>query len=132
MKKIIIGIVVLAVLGLGYFLLTGNKPSYESNQIAPEPQAASSPTESPKSASHSMNIQGFAFSQPSLTAKKGDMMTWINKDSAPHTVTWDNGGLASSGTLKQGESFSFTFNAVGTFSYRCAFHPSMKGKIIVE
>ncbi len=134
MKKIIIGIGILVAFGIGYFLFMGNKPSYKSNQIAPEPRAASSPTESSKQAtpaSHSINIQNFAFSQASLTVKKGDTIVWTNKDSAPHTVTWDNGGQ-SSGTLKKGDGYDFIFDTAGTFSYYCAFHPSMKGKIIVE
>ena len=61
--------------------------------------------------------------------KKGDTVVWTNKDSAPHTVT---GGSLNSGTLSGGQTYSFTFNAAGTVSYACSFHPSMTGKVVVQ
>ena len=64
-----------------------------------------------------------------MSIKKGDMVVWTNKDSAPHTVTGD--GL-NSGTLSGGQTYSFAFNTAGTFSYKCNFHPSMTGKVIVQ
>lgn len=143
MKKILIVVGVLAILVAGYLLFVKNKSSdmqmeMPVNQNQPSEPKTTPPVTapSPKPAqtlptTHAVTIQDFAFSPSSLTIKKGDKMTWTNKDSAPHTVTWDNGGQ-SSGTLKTGESYSFTFNTAGTFSYHCAFHPSMHGKIIVE
>lgn len=79
----------------------------------------------------SVSIQGFAFSSSALTVKKGAKVTWTNMDAAPHTVTADNGAFGSA-TLSQGQSFSFTFNTAGSFSYHCAIHPMMKGVVSVE
>lgn len=42
-----------------------------------------------------------------------------------------SGGGFDSGNLESGRSFSFTFTDVGTFTYHCNIHSSMKGKIIV-
>lgn len=75
-------------------------------------------------------IENFAFGPALLTVKKGAMVTWTNKDSAPHTVTSDGGTFASN-TLANGQSFSFTFNQAGTFSYYCAVHPSMTATVVV-
>ncbi|MBM2825457.1 MAG: LigC protein [Dehalococcoidales bacterium] len=75
-------------------------------------------------------IAGFAFTPATLKVAVGTTVTWRNNDSAPHTVTaLDN--LFNSGTLSSGASFSYTFQQSGTFQYRCNFHPSMVGSVVV-
>ncbi|VVB57167.1 Plastocyanin [uncultured archaeon] len=61
---------------------------------------------------------------------KGAAVTWTNEDSAPHTITSSTGAF-DSGTLQQGQSFSFKFDTPGTYEYHCAIHSRMKGKITV-
>ncbi|MDD5396458.1 MAG: cupredoxin domain-containing protein [Candidatus Moranbacteria bacterium] len=78
---------------------------------------------------NAVNIQNFAFSPATLTVKKGATVTWTNNDSAPHQI---KSATFNSSVLSKGQSFSFTFNSVGTFDYSCAIHPMMTGKIIVE
>lgn len=78
-----------------------------------------------------VNISGFAFSPSAVTIKKGTKVTWINKDTAPHTVTSLSGSTLNSPTLTTGKSFSFTFNTLGTFDYQCNFHTSMTGSVTV-
>ena len=77
-----------------------------------------------------IEIKGFAFTPQTATVKVGTQITWTNKDSAPHTVTADDRSF-DSGTLNQGESFTFQFATPGTFSYICTLHPSMQATIIV-
>jgi len=74
---------------------------------------------------------------PSLiTAKQGQKITWLNGDSAFHSVTsgsYDEPTeMFDSGYLDPGESFSISFEETGTFDYFCTLHPWMKGKVIVE
>ena len=102
----------------------------ENNQTASSTAA--------NSAGNNIMIKDFAFSPAVLTIKKGDTVTWINEDSAPHKVASDPypahtdlPGLVS-GALAQGDSYSFTFSQTGTFGYHCHLHPSMTGKVIVE
>ncbi len=76
-----------------------------------------------------INISNFAFSPSTLTVNKGDTVTWVNLDGVAHTVV---GSSIDSGTLATGQSYSFTFNESGTFSYYCSIHPSMQGKVIVQ
>lgn len=95
----------------------------------PTPYPTPAPTPAPASVTHKVSIQGFAFGPASQSVKKGDTVVWTNQDSAPHTVT-GTGGLNSS-TLSAGQSYSFTFSSVGTFTYHCNFHPSMTGSITV-
>ncbi|HEY4518571.1 MAG TPA: cupredoxin family copper-binding protein [Candidatus Paceibacterota bacterium] len=84
-----------------------------------------------KPTAHTVNISGFAFASASLQIKKGDSVIWVNQDSAPHTAT----AVASTfdtGTLSNGQSSAAVkFSSAGTYSYICAFHPSMKGTITV-
>jgi plastocyanin len=75
-------------------------------------------------------FSSFAFSPKAITVHVGDTVRWVNKSSASegHTVTGD--GL-DSGTLHQGDDYSFKFSKAGTYSYVCAFHSNMKGKVKV-
>ena len=146
MNKYIIAVaVVLAVLGGAYFLMNRNNtanempapanapaPSDQINSALP-PAGGSAPTSVPASASKNttVTIQDFSFAQPLVNIKKGDTVVWTNKDSAPHTVTGDSGG-PSSPTINSNGSYSFKFDTAGTFSYHCAFHPSMKAKVVVS
>jgi amicyanin len=68
------------------------------------------------------------FQPEEITIKKGDTVTWTNKDSAKHDIT---GLTFGSELLSKDQSFQQIFNEVGTFDYSCTPHPYMKGKVIV-
>ena len=75
------------------------------------------------------------FVPKSLPVKVNDIVTWINSDSAIHTITSGVGtkdGVFDSGFVQAGKSFSFTFSKSGTFDYFCQVHPWMTGQIIVN
>lgn len=76
-------------------------------------------------------IEDFKFKPETLQISVGDTVTWVNMDTAPHTATSNDEGF-DSGSLSEGESFSFTFEEAGNYDYICTFHPNMKGEIIVE
>jgi plastocyanin len=76
-------------------------------------------------------IKGFAFDPATITVAKGTTVTWMNMDSASHTVV-ATGNAFSSDTLKNGQSYAYTFNETGTFEYKCSIHPNMSGKVIVN
>ena len=40
-------------------------------------------------------------------------------------------GTFRSGDLQEGDEFSHLFRAAGTFAYRCAIHPDMRGTVKV-
>jgi len=80
-------------------------------------------------ADHKVKIQGFKFSPASLNVAVGDTVTFTNADGAPHTAT---GGGIDTGTLKKGESKTVTISAAGDISYKCKFHPMMKGQITAK
>jgi plastocyanin len=76
-----------------------------------------------------IDIVDFAFSEAEITVAPGTTVTWMNTGVAPHTVT---GLPQESGTIDPGQSFSYTFDTAGTFTYQCAFHPQMKATVIVS
>ena len=71
-----------------------------------------------------------------LTVGVGTTVTWTEEDITGHTTTSGSRGLFDgigwdSGTLKQGDSFSYTFTEVGTFPYTCEIHPTMNATVTV-
>lgn len=80
---------------------------------------------------HVVDIANVAFGPTSLTIAVGDTVTWTNSDSMPHTAT-DEDDRFDSGNLDPGQSFSFTFTAAGTYTYRCDYHSNMTGTIVVQ
>ena len=72
-----------------------------------------------------------------IAVDPGTKVTWINDDSAAHTVTSGNpdGGpenIFDSGLFMAGESFSFDFNGPGVYEYFCMIHPWMAGTVTVS
>lgn len=76
-----------------------------------------------------VKIEDFAFNPDSVTISPGDTVRWTNLDLFTHTVT---GPDFSSGTLRDGDSYEFTFTREGTYRYYCSIHASMEGVVIVE
>jgi len=81
-----------------------------------------------RAATHQVTIEGFAFVPATLQVAVGDTVVFTNNDGAPHTATAEAGGF-DTGRLSRGASGEITITAAGTFSYRCKFHPNMKGAI---
>lgn len=96
--------------------------------------ATPAPATASSGGGNTIAIRNFAFDPSSLTVKAGSTVTWVNSDSAPHTIVSEAGAPAviSSDTLANGASFTFTFTRPGTYPYHCSIHPSMKGTIIVQ
>ncbi len=74
---------------------------------------------------------GFTPSTITVVIGVNNTVIWTNDDSAPHTVTANDGSF-SSGNLEPGDSFSWTFTTPGTYAYHCSYHSWMMGTIIVK
>jgi plastocyanin len=86
-------------------------------------------TTAPAGASLSINIAGFRFTGDQ-TGTIGDTVTITNGDAVGHTWTSTEGAFHS-GVLGGGETFTFTFEQAGTYSYFCQIHPEMTGSITI-
>ena len=78
-----------------------------------------------------VNIFGSAFSPKSVTITEGDTITWVNKDNTNHQLLADKGQFVSA-ILRPKQSFSFSFNAAGTYTYKDELHPTVRGTIVVK
>jgi len=71
-----------------------------------------------------------------IVIDSGKQVTWVNQDSAFHSVTSGFYGepteLFDSGHLDPFESYTVDFDETGTYDYFCTLHPWMKGQVIVE
>ena len=71
-----------------------------------------------------------------IVIEKGKQVTWVNEDSAFHSVTsgfYDAPtGLFDSGYLDPYQSFSLTFDETGIYDYYCTLHPWMEGRVTVQ
>jgi plastocyanin len=78
-----------------------------------------------------INVFGSTFSPASATITEGDTVTWVNKDNANHQVLADKGQFVSP-ILRPKQTYSFTFNAAGTYTYKDELNPKLKGTIKVN
>jgi manganese oxidase len=100
-----------------------------------------------KSAAREANVvmELIAFKPAAITIKAGSAVTWTQKDAGVHTVTsgvaeQQGGGVTErpdgkfdSGEIATGKTFTFTFDAPGTFAYFCRIHPAtMRGSVTVN
>lgn len=75
-----------------------------------------------------------AYNPPQLVVTPGTTVVFTNKDNANHTVTSTSGAF-DSGVVKNGNTFSYTFNDPGTHYFYCNFHASNsaeQGAILVK
>ncbi len=82
-------------------------------------------------ATKTIGIYGSGFSPASLTITQGDTVVWVNRDNANHQVL-DSKGAFVSAILKPKQTFSFTFKAPGTYSYKDELHPKHTAKLVVK
>ncbi len=80
-----------------------------------------------------VSIIKFKFVPENITINRGDTVIWINQEKRQyHSVWFEQLGLAESDYLFPGDSYSQTFDAAGTFPYRCGPHPEMLGTVMVK
>ena len=72
-----------------------------------------------------------------VTIDVGGEVSWVNEDTAAHTVTSGStssgpDGVFDSGLFMPETSFSFKFEEAGEYPYYCMVHPWMSGMVIVQ
>ena len=76
--------------------------------------------------------EGKKFSPAEITVKRGQSVTFTNKDPVTHNVYSTTPGLAFDlKAQKTGESSEMKFDSVGLVDVQCAIHPQMKMKVLV-
>lgn len=77
-----------------------------------------------------VEIEDFAYKPDPVTVEEGGKVIWLNRDSAPHTATAEDGSF-DTGTLEEGKLKSENFKQPGTYAYVCSIHPQMHGTVEV-
>ena len=75
-------------------------------------------------------MDGTRYEPALITVKKGETVTFVNRDPFPHTVT-AAGKFDSRSILADGK-WTYRAMAAGEYPYICTLHPNMKGTLKVE
>jgi len=80
-----------------------------------------------------VTIGDYFYDPDQITISPGATVLWTNEGTVKegHTVT-DKNGSFDSGILKNGDTYSHTFDTAGTFNLFCSVHPKMKQTVLVE
>lgn len=91
---------------------------------------APTPAGRPKQAT--VTLRDIAFDPDQVTVKAGDTVTWKFEDQGiSHDVEADDGSFKSE--VQDSGTFRHTFDAPGTYSYKCSLHPvQMTGAVVVR
>src|SRR6202795_4466623 len=99
--------------------------------LASTPGLAEDPNNAGAGPVAAVSMDHNTFIPSEITVVPGTTVTWVNKETMPHTVVDTNKGFRSKALAKDA-SFSFTFATAGEYDYLCSIHPNMKGKVIVK
>ena len=82
------------------------------------------------------DVEDICYIPPNIVVEKGKSVTWLNEDSSFHSVTSgfypEPSGLFDSGHLDPYQSYTLSFDEIGTYDYFCTLHPWMFAQVIVE
>lgn len=154
MNKTVVGVIVAIFVlgGVGFAAMNMNKKDDAKDDTAtsqstdnsnntpsantPSSSADTQPTTpaTTNNATADVEIKNSDFSPKTITIKVGTKVTWTNKDSLQHDVATDKNygdDFKSSELLSRGETYSFTFNKAGTYTYHCTPHPFMRATVVV-
>jgi len=100
-----------------------------------QPQAQPAPASDvnadvPATGDVTVTIKQMQFNPPRIVVKKGSTVNWQQADRMPHDVKARDKSFASP-RMRQGDSFSQTFDEPGTYDYYCSLHPRMRGQVVV-
>lgn len=152
-SKILIGLVVLvAGIGVGWYVLSTRNPAGQSATAEPTPTSAVTQGESAMPATNSSGVTekeaitekvtvsftDTGFTPKTVTIKKGTTVTFKNDStgdmwvaSAPHPTHTDLPGFDELQSVPNGGTYNYTFEKVGTWKYHNHVAPSFSGSVTV-
>jgi len=151
-KNILLAVVVLVIVVVGWMLLR-NKSDIALETPTPMASPTPIPSASPVVSNNIITYTDAGYSPSLITIKKGETVTWKNESSNlmwtasamhPTHKVYPGTDISACGTqtllpmfdacagVASGQSWSFTFNNVGTWGYHNHLNSSKFGKVIVE
>ncbi|MEC5182300.1 cupredoxin domain-containing protein [Arthrobacter sp. CG_A4] len=113
-------------------VLTGLAGCAAGGSPAPSSSASQTATGSSTAGATAITIKDFGYGAP-VTVAPGATVTVANLDSAPHTVTADDGSAFDANVKGSGATTTFTSpSQTGTYTFHCTYHPNMRGTLTVK
>jgi plastocyanin len=114
----------------------GASPSAAASAAAASGSAQAQPSAAASGAATTVEIANLKFG-PDLTVAAGTNVTFMNKDTLPHTATEGSNGVKAADArfdlqLPLGASQSYTFADAGTYKVTCTLHSTMNMTITVQ
>jgi plastocyanin len=78
---------------------------------------------------HVVTMSNMSFGRIPTDLKVGDTITWINRDTVPHTVTARDKSFDL--RMAPGKSAHMTVQKAGSFPFYCIYHATMRGTLTV-
>jgi plastocyanin len=79
-----------------------------------------------------INIHNYCFGPTILHVRPGETVTWVNRDTFPHSVLGANGSWGSFDSIRRrGRTLSYRFVEAGVYPYVCTIHVGMVGAVVV-
>ena len=126
-KSLIVIIIVIVLAGGGIAYVASSSKPAKHDEMKPTATAnADQPAEA-----NAVVISNYSFNPTPLKVKKGTKVTWTNHDIAKHNIVVDSGTGPGSELIGKGQTYSYTFDTVGTYKYHCEPHPYMHGVVEV-
>ena len=112
--------------------MPGYAPAYPQGAPMQQPQASANSVTGDTAAEGdvTVTIKQMQFNPPRIVVKKGSTVNWEQADRMPHDVKATDRSF-SSPRMRQGATFSQTFDKPGTYDYYCSLHPRMRGQVVV-
>jgi plastocyanin len=158
MNKTLLGAIVFVVVIIGIVLFTNNNatapvsnndnntgtqtqpPNETSTPVDNETPTDPSPVATdPEPQTYTVSMTDTAYAPSTLTVKKGDTVKFVNNGtkptwpaSAPHPTHTDYPAFDPKKAVAVGESWSFTFDKVGTWRYHDHLNPTHFGSVTVQ
>ena len=130
-------VIILGVGGVVAYTMSQDDESSDMNMSSTDSSSESADTEGVDTSNAEManevTIKGFEYGPEAVEVKVGTTVTWTNEDGVEHNVQTLDGApeMFKGKLLKQGESYSYTFEKAGTYNYQCNPHPDMRGAVVV-
>ena len=112
---------------VGVFVVSGGAQT--TTTTASQTQAGVSAS-IPAGSAASTTLPGYAPALFTVVIGMNATVTWVNDDTAPHTVTADDDSY-DSGNMNAGGTYTHSFTVPGTYTYYCVYHPWMHGEVDV-
>lgn len=84
---------------------------------------------SPAPQKYTVAMANMSFGKLPRGVKVGDTITWVNRDTVPHTATARDKSFDV--RIQQGQSASMVVKKAGSIAIYCIYHPAMRGTLAV-